>query len=65
MIQEEDNDKIIKIIQSSTRKIMGSFRERIELLRDCSDDVKSLIREGYDAKILITTTTHSNTASVI
>jgi hypothetical protein len=49
-MMQEDNDKIIKIIQSSTRKIMGSFRERIELLRDCSDDVKSLIREGYDTK---------------
>jgi hypothetical protein len=30
---------------------MGSFREKTGLLTECSDDIKLLIREGYDVKI--------------
>jgi hypothetical protein len=44
-------DKIIKLVQSSTRNILSHYRERAQLLRECSDDVKSLIRDGHDAKI--------------
>jgi hypothetical protein len=46
MIPEQD-DKIVKIIQSSTRRLLTSFRNKTQL-RECSNDVKLLIREGYD-----------------
>ena len=40
-----ENEKIIKLVQSSTRNILSHYRERAELLRECSEDVKLLIRE--------------------
>lgn len=40
-------------MQSSTRNILSSYRERAELLRECSEDVKLLIREGYDLQIAL------------
>ena len=49
MVQE--HERIIKLVQLSTRNILGHYRERAELLRECSDDVKLLIRAGHDAKI--------------
>ncbi len=30
---------------------MGSFRDKTELLTKCSDDIKLLLREGYDVRI--------------
>jgi hypothetical protein len=30
---------------------MGSFRDKTELLTKCSDDIKLLLREGYDPRI--------------
>jgi hypothetical protein len=30
---------------------MGSFRQKTELLTQCSNDIKLLIREGYDVKV--------------
>jgi hypothetical protein len=47
----QEHDKIIKLVQSSTRSILGNYRERAELLRECSEDVKLLIREGHDPEI--------------
>ena len=47
----QDNDKLIKLVQSSTRNLMGSFRDKTEVLSKCSDDIKLLLREGYDVKI--------------
>jgi hypothetical protein len=47
----EEHDKIIKLVQSSTRSILSNYRERAESLRESSKDVKLLIREGYDAEI--------------
>jgi hypothetical protein len=43
-----DDDKILRIIQSSTRGLLASFRNKTQLLRKCSNDIKLLIREGYD-----------------
>ena len=53
MMLEEDNDneKVIKLVQSSTRVLMTSFRNKAEELRKCSDDIKKLVRIGYDIKI--------------
>ena len=43
-----EDDKVIKIIQSSTRNLLASFRNKTQLLKECSNDIKMLIREGYD-----------------
>ena len=43
-----EDDKVIKIIQSSTRGLLASFRNKTQLLKECSNDIKMLIREGYD-----------------
>ena len=51
MNRDNDDDKLIKMIQSSTRNLMGSFRDKTELLSKCSDDIKLLLREGYDVKV--------------
>jgi hypothetical protein len=51
MIQNNDDDKQIRLVQSSTRNLMSSFRDKTELLTRCSDDIKLLLREGYDVKI--------------
>ena len=50
-IQNDDSDKLIKLVQSCTHDLMCSFREKTELLTKCSDDLRLLIREGYNAKI--------------
>lgn len=55
MSQDNDDDKLIKVVQSSTRNLMGSFRDKTELLSKCSDDIKLLLREGYDVKVAIET----------
>lgn len=49
--QINDDDKLIKIVQSCTHNLMESFRDKTELLTKCSNDLKLLIREGYDVKI--------------
>jgi hypothetical protein len=46
-----DDDKLIKLVQSSTRNLMGSFRDKTEALSKCSEDIKLLLREEYDVKI--------------
>jgi hypothetical protein len=47
----DTDEKLIKLVQSSTHKLMGSFRDKTELLTKCSDDIKLLLREGYDVRI--------------
>jgi hypothetical protein len=51
MGQRTDDDKQIKLVQSSTRSLMASFRDKIESLTKCSDDIKLLLREEYDLKL--------------
>jgi hypothetical protein len=46
-----DPDRVITLVQSSTKNIMNSFRGKTELLRQCHKDIKLLIREDYDRKI--------------
>lgn len=47
----DDDDRQIKMVQSSTRSLLGSFRDKTELLTKCSNDINLLLREGYDIKI--------------
>ena len=51
LTQSNDDDKLLKLVQSSTHNLMGSFRDKTQLLIKCSNDIKLLIREGYDVKI--------------
>ena len=51
MSQSTYDDKQIKLVQSSTRSFMASFRDKTESLTKCSDDIKLLLREGYDIKL--------------
>jgi hypothetical protein len=51
MSQSADDDKQIKLVRSSTRSLMASFRDKTESLTKCSDDIKLLLREGYDVKV--------------
>ena len=51
MLEEDnDNDKIIKLVQSSTHVLMTSFRSKSDELHKCSDDIKKLVRTGYNIK---------------
>jgi hypothetical protein len=54
----QEHDKIIKLVQSSTRSILSNYRERAEMLMECSEDVKLLIREGHDPQIAQKTAEH-------
>ena len=51
MSQSTDDDRQIKLVQSSTRGLMASFRDKSESLTKCSDDIKLLLREGYSVKV--------------
>ena len=44
----DEHDKIIRLVQSSTRNILNNYRERAESLIECSEDVKLLIRKAHD-----------------
>jgi hypothetical protein len=48
---DSNDDKLIRQVRSSTHNLMGSFRDKTELLAKCSNDIKLLIREGYDVNI--------------
>jgi hypothetical protein len=50
-VSQNTDDKLIKLVQSSTHKLMESFRDKTELLTACSNDIKLLLREGYDVRI--------------
>lgn len=47
----ENQDRIIRLVQSSTRNLIDSFSKKTEILSG-STDIKKLIREGYDPKIV-------------
>jgi hypothetical protein len=51
MLLQQDPDKVIALVQSSTRNIMKSFRGKTDVLRQCHKDIKLIIREGYDKKV--------------
>ena len=46
-----NDDRQIRMVQSSTRSLLGSFRDKTELLTKYSNDIKLLLREGFDPKI--------------
>ena len=52
---ENDQDIIIQSLQSSTRALIGSFRDRTEFLREHSQDIKTLLTEGYSLNTARTT----------
>ena len=46
---DSSQDALIQSLQSSTRALIGSFRDRTESLSASSKDIKKLLRQGYDA----------------
>lgn len=50
-MENQTEDNLINMIQSSTRGLLASFRDKVELLSQCSEDLKQIIHEGYDVKI--------------
>ncbi len=50
-MRHNDDDKLTRLVQSSTRSLMESFRDKTRSLSKCSNDVKLLLREGCDLRI--------------
>jgi len=46
-----DPEKLIRVVQDATKNLLHSFRDKANALHDCSEDVRLLIREGYDKEI--------------
>jgi hypothetical protein len=42
----QDPDKLFTVVQHSTKNHLHSFRDKSNALRDCSEDIRLLIREG-------------------
>lgn len=47
----QDPEKVIRVVQDSTKNLLYSFRDKAAGLRGCSEDIRLLIREGYDKEI--------------
>jgi hypothetical protein len=47
----QDPDKLIRVVQDSTKNLLDSFRDKANTLHDCSEDVRLLIRESYNKEI--------------
>ena len=47
----QDPNNPIRVVQDSTRNLLHSFRDKANALHDRSEDIRSLIREGYDKEI--------------
>jgi hypothetical protein len=47
----QDPDKLIRVVQDSTKNLLHSFRDNANALHDCSEDIKLLIRGGYNKEI--------------
>jgi hypothetical protein len=47
----QDPDKLIRVVQDSTKNLLHSFRDKANALHDRSEDIGLLIREGYNEEI--------------
>lgn len=47
-MDNSSQDEVIRSLQSSTRALIGSFRDRTKSLSTSSKDIKKLLRQGYD-----------------
>jgi hypothetical protein len=47
----QDPDKLIRVVQDSTKNLLHSFRDKANALDDRSEDIRLLIREGYNKEI--------------
>jgi hypothetical protein len=48
---ESSQDNVIQSLQTSTRALIGSFRDRTKSLSASSNDIKKLVREGHNPTI--------------
>jgi hypothetical protein len=47
----QDPDKLIRVVQDSTKNLLHSFRDKANALHDRSEDIRLLVREGYNKEI--------------
>ena len=47
----QDPGKFIRVVQDSTKNLLHSFRDKANALHDHSEDIRLLIREGYNKEI--------------
>jgi hypothetical protein len=47
----QDPVKLIRVVQDSTKVLLHSFRDKANALHDRSEDIRLLIREGYNKEI--------------
>ncbi|HZD36258.1 MAG TPA: hypothetical protein VE130_13740 [Nitrososphaeraceae archaeon] len=47
----QDQDKLIRVVQDSTKNLLYSFHDKANTLHDRSEDIRLLIREGHSTKI--------------
>jgi hypothetical protein len=50
-----NQERIIKVVQSSTKRLVDSFLEKSGRLSNNIEDIKNLLREGYDTNIAFNT----------
>ena len=50
---DENNadDTMLRSLQYSTRALIGSFRDKTKMISTCLNDIKKLLREGYDVNV--------------
>ena len=51
LIAENSQDLSIQSLRYSTRALIGSFRDKAKMISTCSNDIKKLLREGYDVNV--------------
>lgn len=51
IMSSSDTERTIRYVKESTRHLLDSFRKRTDALHECKDDVRKLIRSGFDAQL--------------
>jgi hypothetical protein len=51
----EEDERLLKIVQSSTHNLLADFRIKTESLIQSSKDIMLLVRQGYNTKVAFQT----------
>jgi hypothetical protein len=51
----EEDERLLRIVQSSTHDLLGNFRTKTDSLMQCSKDIMLLVRQGYNTKVAFET----------
>lgn len=47
----QEDERLLRTVQSSTHDLLGNFRTKTESLMQCSKDIMLLVRQGYNPKV--------------